>query len=485
VKNLFCWVCRKFAGLCRSTASTNTHTISFPLLERQNATIIRGRRPCARQESDKCWSSYSNPVGNDVDPPLDLSKNASSSVGWDQSRDERDTGNSLSSELVRKRKTISDNDTCQNRRFQQITLSIDPDATKRRALPESRGNRSHQDRTPPPFSPLVPRSKKHNMSRETFPRATTTVTIPAAEEASESNAPPWTFPVASPTTEGTVAEEHMGDTVASNSQVEVATEHISEPGTPPGVTEELDHTVLGEDEGDIAPPGTTLATMPTTEATDVEEPMGDIDAPHHCPEVTAPETTSAQVEHSNSHRHGAKENKLKTWNKSKEVRLRKAIFEWLDPDMKNDKAHYANEAIQLIQVALEEDSQRLNETWKTSFERNCEKIRGWIDFVLKVQRYTITSDEQDLATNVSVIENNLNTDGLHGSKLYLAITNAQTAWYETHSESKYPELEDGLGLLLRDVVFPQKKHQFSQDLGACLEKLLVDFNNSVMVCFTL
>jgi hypothetical protein len=446
--------------------------------------------PYVTRKYGECWIGYSSAFIHDKNSPLNPPTNASSSVDRDQGRDEHATGGSLSSttealsELGRKRKSISDKDPGEYRRFQQMRISIDPKATKRRALPKSRGNRSRQHRTPPPFSPLVPRSTNHNISRGALPRATTTATTPAAEEASESDTPPGTPPVASPTTEITVIEEALGDTVALSSQVGVATEHISMPGTPPVVTGELEHTVLGEDEGDIAPPGTTLATMPTTEVTDVEEAMGDIDARHHCSEVTAPETTSAQVEHSNSHRLEAKEGKPKTWDKRKEVRLRKAVFDWLDSKEKDNKEHNANEALQLIRAALGEDRQRLNEIWGTNFESNCERIRGWIDFVLEIQRFISIPDGQDLATSLLANKNNLKADDLHRSKLCHAITNAQTAWYATHPETEPPDLENGLGLLLRDVVFPQKKHQLSKNLGGYLEKLLVGFNNGIELLFT-
>jgi hypothetical protein len=467
-----------------------------------------------------------------VNPPLDLPTNASSSFDRDRGRNGRATCDSLSSttesssELGRKRRRTADSndgvtDSCDYREpwglrpdkcSLQLRINTEHESIKRIPIsdgddfipprneentsilsctshempptPKSGGDRSHNNADgaesaidsaierclSPTLSHLLPGSRDYNVSRASLSRAIATVGIPAAEEAIEDTTLPGIPPIASPTTEATSVEEIMGDAVAPNFQVEAATEHIFEPGTPP---------VVNEDPGNISPPRTTPVAKPITEATAVEKTVGNIAAPHSCPEVAAVETISVQVEHPNSHRLQTTEGKLKTRNRRAEVRLRKVVFNWLHPEEDDDRADTPKRALQLIQAALEEDSQRLNRIWETNFESYYKRLKGWTDFALEIEQLRHTFNYWGARTDLLADEKNLGTDGRHGFKLFQAITNAQEAWYDTHPELEFSDFENGLGLLLRDVVVSDDKLPEFEVLGKWLEDLVQDSNKEI------
>jgi hypothetical protein len=317
---------------------------------------MRGRLPFIRREPGKCCISYSTPVGNVMNPLLDLPTNASSSIDRDQGRDERDTGNSLSnatgspSKLGRKRKQTADNEddvtdsdhylviwhpkpgkvssqlrvNAEHETINQPLVSGSAGFVTHRneentsllsctshglpSTPKSRGNCPHNiaegaesgiDRTiehclSPPLSPLNPGSRDHNVSRASPSRAIATVGIPAAEEATENSTPPGTPTVSGPTTEATAVEEPTGDTVAPNSQVESAT--------------------VGD------------ATVETEQ-----------------------------------HTH---------------FLLLSVLLDWLVPENDEDRAAITKQALQLIQTTLNGERQRLRRSWKTNFKSYHRRLKG-------------------------------------------------------------------------------------------------------------
>jgi hypothetical protein len=461
-KNLFCWVCRKFsASFNKRTNPTNTQTEPVPLPEPPSETTIRGLRPYITREPGRCWISCSTTVGNEVDPPLDLPTNASFSVDRDQGRDKRAKGKYLSgatgssSKLGLKRKHTADND--------DDVTDYDHYMEIWRFKP---GNVSSQLRV----------NNEHDTINQLLISAGADFVPPHNEE----NTPLFSYTSHGlpPTPKSRGARSHNiadGDESGTDSTIE----HCLSPPLSPLHPGPRDHNVSRASSSraiatvgipateeaieNNTPPGTPTVTGPTTEATAVEEPTGDTVAPNSQVESATVGDTTVETE------------------QRTQILLLSTLLDWLVPEKDDDKTASPKQALQLIQVTLNEESQRLRRSWKTHFESYHRRLKGWTDFALAIERVRDTDGYR--GTRERWLDEDLMANDRRGLKRIKAFSKAQVSWHSTYPGLQFSEMKNGLGCILRDVVIPDEKHPKFVVMGSCLEELVKGFNQELEAWF--
>jgi hypothetical protein len=211
------------------------------------------------------------------------------------------------------------------------------------------------------------------------------------------------------------------------------------------------------------PPGTPTVAGPTTEATAVEEPTGDTVAPNSQVESATVGDTIVETE------------------QRTQILLLSVLLDWLAPEKDDDKTASPKQALQLIQVTLNEESQRLRRSWKTDFESYHRRLKGWTDFALAIERVRDTDGYR--GTRERWLDDDLMANDRRGLKRIKAFSKAQVSWHSTYPGLQFSEMKNGLGCILRDVVIPDEKHPKFVVLGSCLEELVKDVNQELEAWF--
>jgi hypothetical protein len=396
-----------------------------------------------------------------VNPPLDLPTNASSSFDRDRGRNGRATCDSLSSttessrELGRKRKWTADSnddvtDSCDYREpwglrpdkcSLQLRLNTKHESVKRTPIsdgddfipPRNEENTSILSCTSHEMPP-TPKSRgdrSHNIAG-------------GAESGIDSTIERCLSPPLSPLHPG--SRDHNVSR-ASPSRA-IATVGI------PAAEEAIENNT---------PPGTPTVAGPTTEATAVEEPTGDTVAPNSQVESATVGDTIVETE------------------QRTQILLLSVLLDWLAPEKDDDKTASPKQALQLIQVTLNEESQRLRRSWKTDFESYHRRLKGWTDFALAIERVRDTDGYR--GTRERWLDDDLMANDRRGLKRIKAFSKAQVSWHSTYPGLQFSEMKNGLGCILRDVVIPDEKHPKFVVLGSCLEELVKDVNQELEAWF--